>query len=945
MKKFISIGLTAVMIISALVVLDVGLVTKVKAATNPPYDAWDGILGNGIWGTDGDWILGIGDVYTYTYPIPHTIIVNGNLTIEQGGSLTLQGITLKMATPTNGTYWIRVKNATNPIFRPQLTIENQGANPSIITSNIADGKHRFGFVIEAGSGTNPVEGLFTMRNSELHECGWGLTDSIDYKDGGLWIGSGNANIQNNLITDCYDGIVIHNAFDPTIAQNNIQDCEYAGIYIRETFATSLWPVEIGPGNTINNNRVWGVGMYTGWYINVHNNTINSNGANYMGGGVGVALFSRNITIQHNIIEANEQYSLWVADSFDISVYRNSLNGSLVTNSTYFYLVAGLDIRHNSICTGGNASLYAYLAGWGVSDASLDNNYISNNGGIGAIFDICQIDVTNNIIQNNLGGGIGLRGCSGSMIDNNKIINNDNMGLFLVASNFDVRNNVFEGNGDGTPYANDPVFQDCGMSIINSNDIRVYNNQFIQNVRTTGSDEVDGIYLLESNNIDMWNNIMDQNDYNLHCRGGSTARDTNSTYIKSPSLGSFDVYLEDAYIEDGDPNSYGPNHVTFLNTTFDDNSVNFSDNLSTLEVQWYLHILVINSTGPVASANVTVSDNANGTWSQNYVTNFQGRVKWIVVTEYIRNLVDWVHYTPHNITASKGSEIGYAKPFMDISKYVIVDISPGPPQPQPPLPPTNLNIALLGTDSELTWNPSPDDGGGANDVKGYVIYRATSVNGPYANVSFVPSGLPTYSWLDTGRGDLDWNNYFYIVKAKDMDDLEDDNEDKVGKFVSYLEQDWNLISVPLVQSNTKREHVLQSIENNYAAVQGYHAGKSRPWLHWHRGKPNYFNDAIEITHKDGYYIDMIIADHLVTVGKVSPQVDITLKSGWNLVGYPCLTDRLRDDALSSISGKYNMVLRYDTTKDREVKLTSSDYMQSGDGHWIHATQDCTWIITN
>ncbi len=387
------------------------------------------------------------------------------------------------------------------------------------------------------------------------------------------------------------------------------------------------------------------------------------------------------------------------------------------------------------------------------------------------------------------------------------------------------------------------------------------------------------------------------------------------------------------------------YITSLNTTFDDKAVYFSDSLSILEVQWYLHILVVNSTGTVASADVTVTDNPNGTWSQKYVTDSQGRVRWIVVTEYIRNLVDWVYYTPHNITASKGSEIGYAEPFMDISKLVIMDISPGPPAPQPPLPPTNLDIALLGTDLELTWSASPDDGGGANDVKGYVIYRATSVNGPYVNVSFVSSGLSTYSWVDSGKGDLDWNKYFYIVRAKDMDDLEDDNEDKVGKFVSSLEQGWNLISVPLVQSDTKREEVLKTIDNNYAAVQGYHAGKSRPWLHWHRSKPNYFNDVIEITQKDGYYVDMIIADHLVTVGKVSPQVDITLKSGWNLVGYPCLTDRLRDDALSSISGKYNMVMRYDTTKDREVRLTPGDYMQSGDGHWIHATQDCTWTITN
>jgi hypothetical protein len=91
--------------------------------------------------------------------------------------------------------------------------------------------------------------------------------------------------------------------------------------------------------------------------------------------------------------------------------------------------------------------------------------------------------------------------------------------------------------------------------------------------------------------------------------------------------------------------------------------------------------------------------------------------------------------------------------------------------------------------------------------------------------------------------------------------------------------------------------------------------------------------------------MIIADHLVTVGEVPSVAQISLKSGWNLVGYPCLTEKLKDDALSSISGKYNMVERFDTVKDREVRLESGDYMQPGLGYWIHVTQDCTWTITN
>ncbi len=482
-------------------------------------------------------------------------------------------------------------------------------------------------------------------------------------------------------------------------------------------------------------------------------------------------------------------------------------------------------------------------------------------------------------------------------------------------------------GGNTPYisGNEIVSNNLAGIYCEESSPNIDNNQFIGNQF--------GVYAYNST-PNILDSYFDSNDYAVWANF-SDVQITDSEIVKSLT---FDFYLEN------DAN------ITSLNTTFDDSAVYFDDVLSVLEVQWYLHILVVNSTGSVASADVTVSDNANGTWSQGYVTDAQGRVRWIVVTEYIRTLSDWVYYTPHNITASKGSEIGYAEPFMDISQLVIVDISLGPPPPVPPLPPVGLNIDLIQDipygELELTWGASPDDGGGANDVNEYNVYRADLVNGPYSIVGTVPAaGSPTYSWIDYDNGDGEWNNYFYMVRAKDDEGLEDGNENKVGKVVSYLEEGWNMISVPLVQSNTTREHVLQTLENNYATVQGYHSGKSRPWLHWHRGKPNYFNDVIEINHKDGYYVDMFIADHLVTVGKVSPQVDISLKSGWNLVGYPSLTDRLRNDALSSISGKYNMVERFDTTKDREVRLKDSDFLQSGDAHWIHATQNCVWTITN
>jgi PKD repeat protein len=270
----------------------------------------------------------------------------------------------------------------------------------------------------------------------------------------------------------------------------------------------------------------------------------------------------------------------------------------------------------------------------------------------------------------------------------------------------------------------------------------------------------------------------------------------------------------------------------------------------------------------------------------------------------------------------------------------------------PAPPTGLDAELVGdslSDVKLTWTASADDGAGDGDVAIYNIYKSTTgVNGVYNPVDTVTAlGSPghTYEWTDSGAGDGDWNNYFYIVRAEDGFGNEEQNTVKVGKFVSLLDEDWNLFSVPLVQKDTAREVVLQTIDGNYVKVHGYHAGKSRPWLNWHRDKPKKLNDAISIDHKSGFYIDMIVPDYLVTAGKVATSTDINLKTGWNLIGFPQLEEDTVANSLSSIAGKYNKVEYYDTVTDKELRLQPDDLMYPGLGYWIHATDDCVLTLTN
>jgi hypothetical protein len=85
------------------------------------------------------------------------------------------------------------------------------------------------------------------------------------------------------------------------------------------------------------------------------------------------------------------------------------------------------------------------------------------------------------------------------------------------------------------------------------------------------------------------------------------------------------------------------------------------------------------------------------------------------------------------------------------------------------------------------------------------------------------------------------------------------------------------------------------------------------------------------------------DYLIVAGRVPFDTEIPMKTGWNLVGYPCPENKTVADALSSIAGKYNIVDTYDPVTGKVVRLDPSDFMETGRGYWVHATEECVLVI--
>ncbi len=758
MKKLISIGVTAFVFLSVFVVLDIVPVPIVTATGDPHNDGsgnGDNVPGDDIWATDGDWIVDFASsVFTYENC---TIIVNGNLNVTELFTLTLKNVTLLMNPPSNGTYSITVESSSSPVISGgTLIIEDIDGNSSEIASNTP---FRFGFVVEG----DPVNqnGNLEMRNSQLRDCGWDLTG--DYKDGGLWIG-GNALVDNNEIFDSYAGIIINGTENAIITNNTIHNNMESGILIRDTFASSLNPLVIGPGNNVTNNY-WGIYVSSSTNISIHNNSITGNGVDGESGGLR-ALTSNDIWIQDNNISDNAEYSVDIENSNDIRVLGNELNGS---DFTRFYMISGLEIRNNYICQGGDSAFSTNILAMGATNFIFKNNIVIDNVGIGALFNFCVVDIINNSFENNAGGGFALSlGSYNSSIYKNIIRFNGDMGLHIVGNNITISENLFEGNGDGIPFMGDPMWQDCGLDIMNSYDIFVTRNWFVNNTKDI-SGHVDGIYLLGTASVTtvyMEGNIMDQNDYNLHARGGVLVIDSNSTYNKSSLPATYDAYLE------YDSSALGPNDIYVINTTFDNSSVYIDNpNSGTFTAQWYKHLLVEYGGSPASGASVWINDSSSNpepSSGQPFITDSEGRIKYIPLTEFSQDNIGKTFQTPHSIDVVEGSRVSFDIADMWHSHYNTIMLSGIP------------NVTALRTESGPTAsvyrnNPitieAESDDTEDNDETKLTPHFEYRVNGasPWVNETEPGTYLLPASKIYTGSGEnVVWSIDFALPTTAPLD---------------------------------------------------------------------------------------------------------------------------------------------------------------------------------
>jgi len=222
-------------------------------------------------------------------------------------------------------------------------------------------------------------------------------------------------------------------------------------------------------------------------------------------------------------------------------------------------------------------------------------------------------------------------------------------------------------------------------------------------------------------------------------------------------------------------------------------------------------------------------------------------------------------------------------------------------------------------------------------------------GEYSDTFAAPSSGPIYFVI---RAQVDGTDYY---SPEFSVEITPSPSPTVGPDAQVpLHLGWNLVSVPRHLGDTSVTAVLSNIEGQYDLVYAYDASDTAdPWKKYNTAAPSFLNDLTDIDETMGLWIRATEAVTLTVSGSVPSSTDISLYTGWNLVGYPSQTTRTVAEALASIEGKYDLVYAYDAwdAEDPWKKYNTAappflnDLTEIGPtwGYWIRVSEDCTWTL--
>ena len=320
-------------------------------------------------------------------------------------------------------------------------------------------------------------------------------NNIYLNHGGIWLDGLNAVTisQNNIYHSIKAGIRLENTENITISDNNIHANSEAGIYFEENVEQAT--VE---NNQIYSNSQAGIrngdmgsqdnGLATLIVLNnnIYSNGLGSNSSAKQYGGISIDYAASTNTIQDNTIRNNTKGGIFIerADSVTVDnneIYENGQGGIRNQGANTLIVQNSNDIYSNgsnsSSNDGGISIEYA------ASTNTIQDNNIHDNlfGGI-QVAEAASVTVQDNFIHDNGYGGINNKGINDLTVSGNHIYGNGYGGININSGTGNITQNTIEQNSRG------------GIGIMAPCTFEITNNEIHNNLRGgihTGDDSANG----------------------------------------------------------------------------------------------------------------------------------------------------------------------------------------------------------------------------------------------------------------------------------------------------------------------------------------------------------------------------------------------------------------------------------------------------------------------
>jgi hypothetical protein len=156
----------------------------------------------------------------------------------------------------------------------------------------------------------------------------------------------------------------------------------------------------------------------------------------------------------------------------------------------------------------------------------------------------------------------------------------------------------------------------------------------------------------------------------------------------------------------------------------------------------------------------------------------------------------------------------------------------------------------------------------------------------------------------------------------------------------LKAGWNLLSFNVVAEDMSPATVLKSIKGNLAQIKDLKSS-------YNPALPGFLNTLKGLNVEDGYWVKVDANVSFELEGEAPAGASITVKSGWNLVGYPRESGASAANELTSLGG---IVIQFKNLKDSYNPalpsfLNTLKTITPGLGYWLKVSADGVWNVGN